>query len=38
MPPTRDATTGVPHAAASSSTFGTPSDRLGSTKTSAARL
>src|SRR3954447_8673613 len=36
-PPTRDATNGVPDAIDSSSTFGTPSDRLGRTVTSTAR-
>ena len=33
MPPTRLATNGVPHAAASSRTVGTPSERLGRTNT-----
>ena len=37
MPPTRLATHGVPHAEASSNTFGTPSEWLGNTSTSAAR-
>src|SRR5262249_22566802 len=37
IPPTLLATNGVPHACDSSSTLGTPSDRLGSTVTSAAR-
>ena len=37
MPPTRGATTGVPHASASRITLGIPSDRLDSTNTPAAR-
>ena len=37
MPPTRLATNGVPQAAASLSTVGNPSERLGSTKSVAAR-
>eukprot|EP01137_Pigoraptor_chileana_P014860 Opistho-2@70053 len=36
-PPTRLATNGVPHADASRRTFGTPSDRLGSARSDAAR-